>query len=178
MGKFVACPTLSVRQCLNPPQRNLCSFRARRGSARREPYCARRDTYGKWSASFAPPATFLVENKDRSIFRKNIGRALLNRDRDSFLPTWELDRTSRPARDKHAIDLARQSAIEALVSQHIRERFTFIVFRIDDKSQRLALESKLISTVSRCENCQPSTHWLGPLLAKRQDSDGRSLARQ
>lgn len=42
---------------------------------------------------------FLVENKDRSIFRKNIGRALLNRDHDPFLPIWELDRTSRLARE-------------------------------------------------------------------------------
>jgi hypothetical protein len=28
---------------------------------------------------------FIRENKDRSIFRKNIGRALLNRDHDPFL---------------------------------------------------------------------------------------------
>jgi len=28
---------------------------------------------------------------DRSIFRKNIGRALLNRDRDPYLATWERD---------------------------------------------------------------------------------------
>jgi len=28
---------------------------------------------------------FLNENKDRSIFRKNVGRALLNKDKDSFL---------------------------------------------------------------------------------------------
>jgi hypothetical protein len=55
---------------------------------------------------------FLV---DRSIFRENIGRALLNRDHDPFLPTWELDRTSRLARETHIVDLARQSAIEALV---------------------------------------------------------------
>jgi hypothetical protein len=104
---------------------------------------------------------FLVENKDRSIFRKNIGRALLNRDRDPFLPTWELDRTSRLARETHVIDLARQSAVEALVSQHIQERFTFIVFRVEDKAQRLDLESKMISTVSHCEECKPSAKWLG-----------------
>ncbi|MBU4070541.1 MAG: hypothetical protein KJ646_06180, partial [Nanoarchaeota archaeon] len=28
---------------------------------------------------------FINKNKDRSIFRKNIGRALLNRNKDSFL---------------------------------------------------------------------------------------------
>ena len=33
---------------------------------------------------------FLNENKDRSIFRKNIGRALLNKERDTFLEKWEL----------------------------------------------------------------------------------------
>jgi len=28
------------------------------------------------------------ENKDRSIFRKNIGRALLNKDNDPFIEQW------------------------------------------------------------------------------------------
>jgi hypothetical protein len=35
------------------------------------------------------------------------------------------------------------------------------VFRVDDKSERLNLESKIISTVSRCEQCRPSGGWLG-----------------
>jgi hypothetical protein len=104
---------------------------------------------------------FLIENKDRSIFRKNIGRALLNRDQDPFLSTWELDRTSRLARDNHVIDLKRQSAIEVIVSKYIREHFTFVVFRVDEKTQRLSLESKMISTISLCNACQPSAQWLG-----------------
>ena len=33
---------------------------------------------------------FLKENKDRSIFRKNIGRALLNRRRTLYLPSGNL----------------------------------------------------------------------------------------
>ena len=37
---------------------------------------------------------FVNENKDRSIFRKNIGRALLNRAGDPFLADWEIDRTT------------------------------------------------------------------------------------
>src|SRR5687768_9315527 len=41
---------------------------------------------------------FLQENKDRSIFRKNIGRALLSRASDSFLTFWNLDRTTKKAR--------------------------------------------------------------------------------
>jgi hypothetical protein len=41
---------------------------------------------------------FIQENKDRSIFRKNIGRAFLNRDGDPFLEQWELDLTSRDSK--------------------------------------------------------------------------------
>lgn len=34
---------------------------------------------------------FVMENKDRSIFRKNIGRALLNKKPDPYAAVWELD---------------------------------------------------------------------------------------
>ena len=104
---------------------------------------------------------FLVENKDRSIFRKNIGRALLNRDHDPFLPTWELDRTSRLARAQHIIDFDRQNSVEVIVSKYIREHFTFAVVRVDERTQRLRLESKMISTISLCDACRPSAEWLG-----------------
>lgn len=50
-------------------------------------------------------------NKDRSIFRKNIGRALLTKAMDSFLQQWELDlhisrvpRAVRPSRRSRAAD--------------------------------------------------------------------------
>jgi len=36
---------------------------------------------------------------DRSIFRKNIGRALLNRDRDDYLQIWEIDFMTRGNRE-------------------------------------------------------------------------------
>src|SRR4051812_919707 len=37
---------------------------------------------------------FVKENKNRSIFRKNIGRCILNRSSDQFLAEWEIDRTT------------------------------------------------------------------------------------
>src|SRR3972149_12175783 len=40
---------------------------------------------------------FVNENKDRSIFRKNIGRALLSKYKDPFLQQWELDLTTKNA---------------------------------------------------------------------------------
>lgn len=105
---------------------------------------------------------FLIENKDRSIFRKNIGRALLHRDHDPFLPFWELDLTTRIMKDKHGdIDLSRQRAVERTVSQYIRDNFTFVVVPVDQKEERLTYESKIISTVSLCDACSPSLQWLG-----------------
>lgn len=106
---------------------------------------------------------FINENKDRSIFRKNIGRAILNKEKDSFLHKWELDLTTKESKDKFSagIDFNKQKEIEKKVSDYIQKNFSFVVFRIDGKDKRLALESKIISTVSSCNNCKPSENWLG-----------------
>jgi hypothetical protein len=106
---------------------------------------------------------FVSEVKDRSIFRKNVGRCLLNRDNDPFLASWELDLTSRDARVAYAgkIDFAKQKEIECQVSEYIRSHFTFVVFEIPDKDKRIELESKITSTISLCTDCVPSKKWLG-----------------
>jgi hypothetical protein len=106
---------------------------------------------------------FLVSNKDRSIFRKNIGRCFLNKTHDPYLSVWELDMTTKAARDTHGLrrDDAKQQNIEKEISNYMRENFFFGVLQIDDKDERLALESKIISTVSHCTECTPSKKWLG-----------------
>ncbi len=106
---------------------------------------------------------FIKENKDRSIFRKNIGRAILTRNKDPFLRQWELDLTTRKAKEEYAgtIDLSKQRAVEKLVSEYIQRHFRFVVFRIDDRCMRLDLESKIISTISLCNECGSSSDWLG-----------------
>jgi len=113
---------------------------------------------------------FLKENKDRSIFRKNIGRALLNKDKDPFLEKWELDLTTRNAKDLHSdsVDFEKQKEIEKRVTKHIQDNFSFVVFQIDDKDKRLNFESKIISTVSLCEECKPSKTWLGNFSPKEK----------
>lgn len=113
---------------------------------------------------------FLKENKDRSIFRKNIGRALLNKDKDSFLEKWELDLTTRNAKDQHSdsVDFDKQKEIEKRVTKFIQDNFSFVVFQIDDKDKRLYFESRIISTVSLCENCKPSKNWLGNYSPKEK----------
>lgn len=106
---------------------------------------------------------FLNSNKDRSIFRKNIGRAFLHRLSDSYLSIWELDMTTKRARDLHGakVDKEKQRKIEDAISEYMRENFFFGVIRVDNKDERLALESKIISTVSTCTECRPSSTWLG-----------------
>ena len=106
---------------------------------------------------------FLTENKDRSIFRKNIGRCFLNKSHDPYLGTWELDMTSKLARDTHnkSIDGKLQKVIEREITNYMQKNFFFGVIRIDDKKERLELESKIISTVSHCKDCGPSKKWLG-----------------
>ena len=106
---------------------------------------------------------FLAENKDRSIFRKNIGRALLKKRNDPFLEYWELDLTTRRAKDRYfpLIDFDYQKQVESEVSQYIRNNFSFVAFEVEDKTERLEIESKLISTISLCDECRPSDNWLG-----------------
>jgi hypothetical protein len=47
------------------------------------------------------------------------------------------------------------------VTRYLQDAFTFAVLPIAGREQRLRLESALVSTVSHCEQCQPSAHWLG-----------------
>lgn len=116
---------------------------------------------------------FISENKDRSIFRKNIGRCLLNKEGDPFLNYWEIDLTTRNAKDKHAaaIDLDRQAVVESKVTKCIQENFSFVVFEVKEKERRLGLESKIISTVSLCDECLPSNNWLGLSSPKQKIRD-------
>jgi hypothetical protein len=106
---------------------------------------------------------FLKENKDRSIFRKNIGRAILKKTNDPFLAQWNIDLTTRQARITHSgkINRARLQAVEKQVTDYIQRNFRFAVFRVDDIKKRLSLESGIISTISLCDRCQRSDNWLG-----------------
>lgn len=117
---------------------------------------------------------FVNENKDRSIFRKNVGRCLLSRDNDSFLEHWEIDLTASAAKAKHQnqIGADKLKMVEARVSECIRRRFAFAVFPVEEKEDRLKLESRMISTVSLCEECFPSAGWLGSLSPKQKIREG------
>lgn len=113
---------------------------------------------------------FIMENKDRSIFRKNIGRALLNQNNDSFLELWGLDLTKRENRIKFEslIDKEKKLDTERKVSKYIQRSFSFITIPVPSNDARLRLESRIISTVSLCPSCRPSLNWLGLYSPKKK----------
>jgi len=106
---------------------------------------------------------FLSKNKDRSIFRKNIGRAILNSKKDDFLEQWEWDLTTRANKDKYSdlLDKEKQIITENKVTEYMQSKFSFAVFEVKEKDNRMLFESRIISTVSNCSECGGNENWLG-----------------
>lgn len=106
---------------------------------------------------------FTNENKDRSIFRKNIGRCFLNLKKEPYAKIWELDFTTKVQREKnaHFRDAVFEKNLEKKITRYIQANLSFSVFEVSSKSKRLNLESRIISTISLCSNCKPSPNWLG-----------------
>lgn len=113
---------------------------------------------------------FIKENKDRSIFRKNIGRAILNKENNGFLKFWNIDLTSKDARNKieHRVNFDLKDKTEQRVTEYIQNNFSFVVFEINEKKSRLYFEKKLVSTFSLCSESVPSMNWLGNFSPKNK----------
>jgi hypothetical protein len=111
---------------------------------------------------------FVKENKNRSIFRKNIGRCLLNREKNAYITLWELDTTSRidKAKNLKLLDLTFEREIEKKISHYIQSNLSFCVFQIDTKDDRLFWERKIVSTLAKSPDIKPSNIWLGSYSTK------------
>lgn len=106
---------------------------------------------------------FVAEEKDKSILRKNIGRALLNRDHDAYLTLWDVALTTPMQRSVFAekVGMEKMNAVEKHVTGYMHDSFSFVVFGVEHKAERLLWESKIISTVAQCHDCRASADWLG-----------------
>ena len=102
-------------------------------------------------------------NKDRSIFRKHIGRCLLAKTNDPFLAQWELDLTTKDARAQYGdkVDKNRSLQVEAEVTSFMIENLSFAVLLFETQAERLHYEERLLSTIYQCSDCGPSETWLG-----------------
>ena len=111
---------------------------------------------------------FVKENKNRSIFRKNIGRCFLNKENSAYLNLWELDTTSRAdkAKNLNLLDLPLEKEIEKMISNYVQTNLSFCVFPIDTKDDRLFWESKIVSTLAKASDIKPSDKWLGNYSTK------------
>lgn len=110
---------------------------------------------------------------DRSIFRKNIGRALLSKKKDNYLKIWGIDFTYKETRNSlgHIRDINKEKNIECKITRILREKFSFRFLVIDEQYERMGsqgLESTLIGTIARCNLCEPSDSWLGNYSPKNQ----------
>jgi hypothetical protein len=111
---------------------------------------------------------FVKENKNRSIFRKNIGRCILNKESSSYLNLWELDTTAKDEKEKNIklIDRVFENKIEKQISTYIQTNFSFCVFQVNSKVDRLFWESKIVSTLAKESAIKPSANWLGNFSTK------------
>lgn len=105
---------------------------------------------------------FVKENKNRSIFRKNIGRCFLNQEHNPYASIWELDTTSAADKIKYhsLINKDFEHEIERKISSYIQTNLSFTVFEVEKKEDRLFWERKIISTLAEA-NMAPSLKWLG-----------------
>ncbi len=113
---------------------------------------------------------FVKENKNRSIFRKNIGRCILNKDKSYYLPLWELERTARADKERNLklLDLDFERQVEKKISDYIQANLSFCVFQVESKDRRLFWESKCISTIAKSNELKPSKNWLGNYSPKKK----------
>jgi hypothetical protein len=102
---------------------------------------------------------FVNENHDGSIFRKNIGKAILNAHCDPYLANWTID-TSKPE-NRAYWDVDKNADTERRVSKFLRENFTFTVFQVTDKVERLRMEEAIIAALNAEPEFMPSLKWSG-----------------
>ena len=119
---------------------------------------------------------FLRKNHDGSIFRKNIGKAILNAEKDPYLVNWTIDTSKRE--NKHFIIKEKNDEMENRVSDFLKTNMTFTAFRVDSKEQRLRFEEAIISTLNYASNFSSSENWYGKNSPEQQISSSGLWLRQ
>ncbi len=118
---------------------------------------------------------FNMLSKDGCILRKNIGRAILNKNSDPYLETWNIDFSQ--AKNKSLYESKRdkqyEQNIENQVTGYINNSFTVAILEVNDKEERQKLQKQIIATINNCEDCKPSKYWLGKFSPKAKIANGK-----
>lgn len=96
-------------------------------------------------------------DKNGNIFRKNIGKALLNKSHDPYLDIFTLDTSNEINRNK--VDKEKQ--IESSVSDYLRENISFTCFPVSKEEDRLRYKEAIISLLNNSNDFFPDKSWLG-----------------
>lgn len=109
---------------------------------------------------------YVNENKDRSIFLKRVGSAILAKNKDPYLDIWEVDTTTPENKNKVQAQLnpAHEQQITQQAVAHIRDKISFVVFEVETKEERIDWKKKIIATLSKAAKngfIKPSGNWLG-----------------
>ena len=106
---------------------------------------------------------FISENKDGSIFRKNIGKAILNKNNHPYLNVWNVN-TSKPENIillGNSYDPVIQKNVEESVTKYMREHFSFVCFPVTAEQERLQLEEGIIAALNMATSFTASPEWFG-----------------
>jgi hypothetical protein len=100
------------------------------------------------------------KNKNGSIFRKNIGRAMLNRDNHPYLKTWNIKMNKKGNRPQE-YDEAFAEKLEDQITQYLQEHMSFTCLPVATKDMRLRLEEGIIATLNQTDDFISSEDWYG-----------------
>jgi hypothetical protein len=105
---------------------------------------------------------FINENKDGSIFRKNVGKAILQKNRDPYLKIWNKNSSKKSSMiGVDGYDAVYQKSIERIVSQYMREHFSFVCFPVSTMAERHRLEEGIIASLNGSADFCAGSSWLG-----------------
>lgn len=110
---------------------------------------------------------YVNENKDRSIFLKRVGSAILAKNKAPYLHVWEVDTTTPENKNKVQAQLnpAHKQQITQQAVAYIRKKISFVVFEIKlEDGKRTDWERRIIATLSKAAKdgfLKPSENWLG-----------------
>lgn len=102
-------------------------------------------------------------NKDGSIFRKNIGRAILNYKHDSYSKVWEINYSNENNKEKYLDirDLKKEEQIENRITSYLKNKFSFTCIEVKNAADRIRLEEGIIATLNMDKDFCPSEKWSG-----------------
>jgi len=113
---------------------------------------------------------FVRRNADGSIFRKNIGRAILHKSNDPYEAVWELNTSNAAVLEANTelIDIDYENEIETIISNYLQSHISFVCFEVDTKAERLRLEEGLIALLNNSAGYYSSQSWLGRYSPKAE----------